>query len=1186
MPEIKIDINDPGRVEVTPADDDQSSRYLLSRQVAHEYHAPAVQALVQADKAEQQVRQQAALTEVDQFKKDQAKKKAEETGRVEDFTAGIVSDLATRKPESTTSKGTKGEKVALEGGGGGWGDNAPDAMPSVAADVKAEVGGIEAPMVDPVMAASSGGASAAFLTYAKLGKFVPSLAAAVRAGVVNAAMEPVYGTAAEVVGANNPALAVPFNILAGLGGGMVLEPMLERAITRASAKIGKAIDLPMMRSVLANEVGAVGEIDDLTKRAVIEELNTEIKSVPANKLGIPAPPEGDTAVTGPNRPGMVKAAQEFLANTNPDITTEMAGKSNIRLWSGGADLTPKWMDEVNSPEDLMRITTAMADTFPEQIQAARRGTRSHAVTEAAAEGMTLEMALGRKGAQALNAEQTVNLQNHTVASISALQEMKTIMNSGNATPLNELDFMKTFNMSYALINQYAGNAAEVGRALEIHKRIKQATGMKIGELKDFMTSLTGLPPDQIAARMADMTNIGQMKQFILQGHRATTINMWNEAYINGMLWLPTTHMANTVSNALTDVMSVGERYVAAAISKSPIGSGEISFREAQAYAYGMAQATGDAWCTFAKTVRTGEPSDVMTKLDLSGQGRKAITGENVASEIDKVKQRFGKEETLMNPVSGGIHTKIPPFEFDQASPLKRFIDVAGEITRTPGRFLLAEDDAFKTIAYRGELHALSYRKAMAEFENNVPDAEKYLAKIGIATTGMDEEKIVKTAMANRIAEIIDDPGKHASEVQIGAKDQARYLTYTSPIDNKIVNAIRTSQNPFLKMLIPFTGTPYNIFRYTTERTPLFGGMLKSMREDFMAGGARRDLTLAKQAIGTMVWGSAVAMVMASGEDSPVKIYGYGPREPNRRKAWLRDGHKPYSFEFGNTTVEYGRMEPFASIFGIAVDGSEILGIADPKLAPETDKIFPAFMAATAQGYMSKTFLQGIANGVQAFYEADVNKMQKAINSYGKSAVPFSSAIRGVEQAISPQRKAVDGLFEAIQSEIPYFSDKLPVQVDLWNRPLSKEMEKNESSLQTAVRVVSPIYISKRQDSPIDKELWKNFKEGLPMPQREQHFKGEGLKSIPYELNNRQYADFIKYMNEEPLQSTDMKLKQSLDYMVKHDENYKNETDPAEKMKMIRGKINEAVTMARKKMYETDALIRNVVDIRQEELANQ
>jgi hypothetical protein len=280
------------------------------------------------------------------------------------------------------------------------------------------------------------------------------------------------------------------------------------------------------------------------------------------------------------------------------------------------------------------------------------------------------------------------------------------------------------------------------------------------------------------------------------------------------------------------------------------------------------------------------------------------------------------------------------------------------------------------------------------------------------------------------------------------------------------------------------------------------------------------------------------------------------------------------------------MEPFASIFGIAVDGAEILGIADPKLAPDTDKIFPAFMAATAQGYMSKTFLQGVASGVQAFYEADANKMQKLINNYGKSAVPFSSAIRGVEQAYSPQRKAVDGLFEAIQSEIPYFSDKLPVQVDLWNRPLSKEMEKGESYLQTAARVVSPIYITKRQDSPIDKELWKNFKEGLPMPQREQHFKGEGLKSIPYELNTRQYADFIKYMNDEPLQSTDMKLKPSLDYMVKNDDNYKNERDPAEKMKMIRGLITEAVTMARKKMYETDAVIKEVVDIRQAELANQ
>ena len=1303
-------------------DDDQTSNVLLSRQVAHEYHAPAVQALIQADKAAQQVAKQAAMTEMDEFKKEQSKKQAEGKAAAGSFTAGMVSDLASRKGEVT-----------------------PEAVKGVEKEATAEVGGLEAPMVDPTQAAAAGAGAAFSLSRAAGMALMPSLARAGAAGVVNMVTDPIYGTAAEVVGASHPSLALPFNIAVGLLGGMTFERAIEGGIVKAAAAAGRKLDVAgiaeqvqMIKGVLANESGAVGknisresggvvddltskgsigtavksrgvkgdnylnsmdlyddlvdkgaeinkdgfvtlyhrttpenaqkivktgvmvgkedrlffgtlpegqidgygeavvkvkipieklelndiftneahvtlkgskanlnaeiwnkpqQVDDLTKQAVIDEVNAEIKNLSvadilkSQKGEVVIRQGAETAPAGSGVPavsGMQAKADEFLTRKTPDITGEFSPGSNVRL-RGISDLKPKWMNALDEGEDINRTLARMTETFEPQITESTRGVVSHAQTELEAQGLTLEDALGRQHGTTLNAAQTRNLGLQTVEGLSALTEMQKVVNSGMASPVDQLGFMDTFNKSYMMLMQYVGNAAELGRAVEIHKQLKRATGMKLGELKDFMQGLHGLSPEEIAKRMEGMDSIGKMAAFVKQAHRATTINMWNESYINGMLWLPTTHMANITSNTLTDVMSVGERYIAAAISQSPIGSGQITFHEAQAYAYGMMQGTKDAWRVFADVVKTGKPSDTMSKLDLSGVGEKAITADNVAFNLDKAKRSISK-------LAGReIDKTIPPMEFEKGSPFKIGIDAIGEAIRTPGRFLLAEDDAFKTLSYRAELHALSHRKATMEFSGNVDASKADLAKRGIDFAGMNDEKIVRTAMSNRIAEIIDDPLKHAPEVSVGAKENARYLTYTSPITNRVVNAIRASQNPLLKMLIPFTGTPYNIFRYTTERTPLFGFALQSMRDDFNAGGARRDLALAKQAIGTMVWGAAAGMVAASGEDSPVKVYGYGPREPNRRKAWLRDGHKPYSFEFGGTTVEYGRMEPFASIFGIAVDGCEIMGMSSEKLAPETDKIFPAFMAATAQGYLSKTFLAGISGGVKAFYEADANKMQQLINSWGKAAVPFSSAIRGIEQVVSPQRKSVDGLFDAITSEIPGLSDKLPLQRDLWGRTMSKEIEKDESYLQTAIRATSPIYVSMRQDSPIDKELYQNFKEGLPMPRHEQNFLGQfensphnsSIKSIPYEMNPRQYEQFQKFMNETPLPSTDMTLKKSLDHMVKSDEGYKNEKDKDKKFDMIRSKVKEAIKVARAKMYETDADIQEVVDtLQQEAIANR
>ncbi len=380
------------------------------------------------------------------------------------------------------------------------------------------------------------------------------------------------------------------------------------------------------------------------------------------------------------------------------------------------------------------------------------------------------------------------------------------------------------------------------------------------------------------------------------------------------------------------------------------------------------------------------------------------------------------------------------------------------------------------------------------------------------------------------------------------------------------------------MMVPFVGTPYNIFRMATEHTPAFGFALRSMRDDFAAGGARRDLALAKQAIGTMIWGAAVCLVTNG------TVTGYGPREPNQRKAWLREGNKPYSFKIGDTNIEYGRLEPFASVFGIAADAAEIIGLADEKLAVETDKLFPAFLAATAKNYTSKTFLQGISQGLDAAYEANADKMEKFIQNWARSAVPFSSLVRGTEQAISPERKDFDSIADGIRAEIPWLSEDMPRKRDLWARPLTKEITRDDGFLETMFRVTSPIYVSERKDSPIDRELY-NLKRGVPMPSKEQVFSGDmGGRGIPVELDTKQYEKLLILMNEIPLDSTGMKLKTSLDHLVKSDD-YKSVKNPEDKLKLIRDQLKEARDLAKQRMYETIPEIKQVVDTMQLEAQN-
>src|SRR3546814_13841049 len=69
---------------------------------------------------------------------------------------------------------------------------------------------------------------------------------------------------------------------------------------------------------------------------------------------------------------------------------------------------------------------------------------------------------------------------------------------------------------------------------------------------------------------------------------------------------------------------------------------------------------------------------------------------------------------------------------------------------------------------------------------------------------------------------------------------------------------RYSQNhPLIKAVLPFIRTPTNLIKFTAERSPL-APMVKEWRKGFIAGGARRELAIAKS-----MYGSGVGAVIAA-----------------------------------------------------------------------------------------------------------------------------------------------------------------------------------------------------------------------------------------------------------------------------------------------------------------------------------
>ena len=1389
-------------------EDDISSTYTLGRQVAHEYHSSAVQRYIEAESAAQQVAQEAAMTEMDQFKKEQAKKKADETGAVDTFASTMMESLATRKPEATSSIGERGEQVAPDGGGGGWSDEtAPEAMPSESKKIQAETSSqVEDPMIDPVMAASAG-AGAAFKLSMSAGKaLMPSLAAAARAGLVNAAMEPAYGTAAEVVGANNPALALPFNVLAGIGGGMTFEPMLERAISRASAKIGKAIDPALMRQVLANEAGMVevwhgsphkfdkmslekigtgegeqafghglyftdkkdiaahyskadpyliqpprstflgkeleqgtpeyhaatlmettgktlagvknevrgwiknakpgenvdhyesvlktlesatgkkdfgvlkpaenlyraqlfpgkdpseytfldwyeklpkenatkilkglrqegvidykefdkaikegitgedlykwlsgtdlgkekiklrkeweaaqkrrdwdtyekkyleweeletskypqkdaslflkragidgiryptetlsgkgpkggdafnyvvfddkdiklvsresgGVVDDLTKAAVVEELNKEIKNLSVADIlksqkgelvvrqgpEAPAPVKGGSKKSGvPAPPDMKAKAAEVSANTNLDITQEYAG--NIRLW-GGADLEPKFLGQIETPEDIMRIVKGTDEAFAAEREIARGGKISWDKSEEMSKDKGLEDLLGRRHGQALAHDEILNARKLLVSSSETLRGMSKVIQAGTATDIEKLDFMRAFNTHYAIQMQLSGAAAEAGRALQIFRKVAQSDAIKMGQIREFMQGSAGkVAPEMLAKAISEMETPAQVANFVKQATRATSWDMFIEAWINGLLSGPVTHAVNMTSNALTSVWMIPERALAAGISQ--LHGGEIRGGEVAAQSFGLVQGFKDGLKLAWEALKKGESSDLMGKIE--NQTNRAITAENV------------RQLPLVS--------KLAPNALEEGGIAARAVDMLGEGIRIPGRMLTASDELFKSVGYRMELQAQAYRKAASE--------------------GLEG-----TAMATRIREIVSNPQELAPEVQLAAINAARYQTFTSELGEG-GRAVQTAANkvPGVKLIVPFIRTPTNILKFAMERTPL-APIMKSVRADILAGGARRDMALARISLGSM------AMAVTASYAADGTITGGGPSDPALKSHLYNQGWQPYSIKVNGKYYGYGRLEPIGMMMGLAADAVEIMGEVDEL---EGSKIASTIVAAIAKNVTSKTWLRGLSEFVAAMDDPD-RYGDKYIQQFIGTAVP--TGVAQIERTISPEVSDVQGWMDKLKSRIPGFSDELPTRRNLWG-------EKITFNGSLGPDIVSPIFTSTEKDSKIDKELIR-MKTPIRMPQRKQSIQG-----VTVPLDGYEYEEFVVRMNNIKIESTGKTLKKSLDYLVTKDRDYKSARDDDQRERMIKSYMNEAIEKTRNEMYETNPEIRRFID---------
>ena len=480
---------------------------------------------------------------------------------------------------------------------------------------------------------------------------------------------------------------------------------------------------------------------------------------------------------------------------------------------------------------------------------------------------------------------------------------------------------------------------------------------------------------------------------------ARTVNAIVQYRTVQLLSSPRTHVRNLVGNSLTNMFAIAERGIAAGVSKLPgIGSGEIGLREVSELIQGDIQGVQDGWRLAKETLKTGDSKFASTKLDEVG------------------------DSSWGSMVQGGTN-KDAAMNFLNMSMM------------WPGRALLASDEFFKSAAFMSEMRALASRQARREGLAGkaatqridelmaAPNQEKILEKVRQGEDFLSADEVLEfEATLSAEEKIFYDNYKQAS-------DFAAYQTFTDLPQTEFGKYMDSAmRNPIMKLIVPFYRTPANILAYSAERSPL-AFLAPQWWADMQAGGARRDLALARWGMG-----SGIA-VMTYSLVSEGTITGDGPSNFNLRNTYVNDGWRPNSIKLFGKWISYNNLDPFSTQFATIASAMEAHRYnKDNKSILDSSMLI---VGGIAEALRDRSFFEGISAFMEAIDRTSDGSATSFTSNFAASFLPQSGLLRTIRQTQDEKKRLsrADGIWGAIQNMVPGWSDDLPLQIGIWGDPI-------------------------------------------------------------------------------------------------------------------------------------------------------
>lgn len=681
---------------------------------------------------------------------------------------------------------------------------------------------------------------------------------------------------------------------------------------------------------------------------------------------------------------------------------------------------------IDTPDDVKRVLGQMADAFAPEITAKQRGVRTNAQTaDAAGQENAWKLLIGERKGNLPNAEETLALRQLYTASGEKLLEVSKMAATGDAEAGFALRrMMAVHNM---IQQEVMGIRTETARALQQWRIPAGGGAEKLKQLEFVLRNNGGVEVTQaLAQRIATLAgqpgSEAALDQLVRKGATARTMDAVREAWINAILSGPKTHIVNMMSNSAVIGQSIIERAVAGRIGHilNPVDG--VKMGEATAMQFGVRMAYRDALRNAWKTLQTGESGFGMGQIE--GPRTRAISSEATGVNADSLAGRG--------------------------------IDMIGSVVNIPGRALTASDEFFKSTNYRAELWAQAYRTASEEVERGALKPAK---------------------LKERIADIINDPPE---DIRLKAADMAAYNTFTSPPGEisqrlmKLRNGLDESTGtPIGTMLMPFINTPGNIMKYAFERTPL-APLMSRFRADMAAGGARRDLALARMGLGSITLAVALDLAM-DGHITGRGPAGTGNKDAGQRQAQARIGWQKYSirvptkYRNGKPTdfryYAFNRADPVGGQLAMAAELAEAINNSDGTNLEGVSEVLSALVLSNAQIYMNKSYFSGITKFIDAVTDPE-RYGESYFNSLAESFVP--TGVAEAARFVDPVQRHVTNMTDGLIKRTPGLSSSLPPRLDFWGKPIEYG-----SGLGPVYDALSPIYSKSTETAePIDKEFFK------------------------------------------------------------------------------------------------------------------